>query len=77
MRLVESPVHVSVTVHVDPADVVLGLEEDEGRVLAFILQLVALCRSPSLRDDLVRSLDPESWSDAHHVPAAERAATEG
>jgi fructose-1,6-bisphosphatase/sedoheptulose 1,7-bisphosphatase-like protein len=39
---VESPVHVTVTVNVEPIDVLSGLGGDPERVLSFVCQLLRL-----------------------------------
>jgi len=54
--LIESPVCVSVTVHVDPVDVVRGLDNNDDRILTFICQLIALAGSHELRHHLLQRL---------------------
>ncbi len=85
MSLSESPLHVSVTVHVNPEDIVSGLNGNDDAVLQFICQLVALCHSSDLREDLLHRLgldfedrgdgfttpvyDPTSWQDEDYLPS--------
>lgn len=76
MRIVEAPVHVSVTVHVDPHDVYLGLNSNDEAALNYICQLIAVAHSSDLREQLLLRLghsdgapyDPKCWQDDDYLP---------
>lgn len=70
--LVESPLHVTVTVHVDPLDVIRGLENNDALILNFVCQLIAAARSSDLRAQLVERLgasivDETIWDDDEFI----------
>lgn len=82
MRIVEAPVHVSVTVHVDPHDVYLGLNSNDEATLNYICQMIAVTHSSDLREELLARLgvtfdaangdtpcfDPKAWQDDDYLP---------
>jgi hypothetical protein len=80
VRIVESPVHVSVTVHVDPHDVYLGLNSNDEATLNYICQLIAVAHSSDLREQLLSRLGIERkdgqlarynerhWQDDDYLP---------
>lgn len=56
MRIAEAPVHVTVTVHVNPQDVYDGLNSNDEATLNYVCQLVALTHSSDLRWQLLSRL---------------------
>lgn len=56
MRVTEAPVHITVTVHVNPQDVYDGLNSNDEATLNFVCQLVALTHSSDLREQLLQRL---------------------
>lgn len=80
MKVLEAPVHVSVTVHVNPHDVYLGLNSNDEATLNYICQLLALAHSVDLRERLLQRLgverregqvaryDERHWQDDDFLP---------
>jgi hypothetical protein len=88
VRLTESPIRVSVTVHADPSDIVDGLNGNDEATLNFICQIIALSHSSDLRLELLERLgidlksghvaryDERHWQDDDYLPEGTPEATE-
>lgn len=71
---IESPLNVTVTINVEPIDVVRGLDHDDSKIITFVCQVLALAGSLELRQQLAERLGaigmrPEAWDDDEFLPS--------